>query len=128
MADDRLVTPEDVPALRERYRIEQQKRLRPDANAQYQELKGEYEEFDHDPFADPTFTREPITADHEVLIMGAGFAGMITAINLDKQGIHDYRIIEKAGDVGGTWYWNRYPGCMCDVESYTYLPMLEETG
>ena len=60
--------------------------------------------------------------------MGAGFAGMLTAINLKAHGVHDVRIIDKAGDFGGTWYWNRYPGCMCDVESYTYLPLLEETG
>jgi cation diffusion facilitator CzcD-associated flavoprotein CzcO len=60
--------------------------------------------------------------------VGGGFAGMLTAIDLSKHGITDFRIVEKAGDFGGTWYWNRYPGCMCDVESYTYLPLLEETG
>jgi cation diffusion facilitator CzcD-associated flavoprotein CzcO len=63
-----------------------------------------------------------------VVIVGAGFAGMLTGINLVKRGVRDFRIVEKAGDFGGTWYWNRYPGCMCDVESYTYLPLLEETG
>ncbi|MGB1882255.1 MAG: NAD(P)-binding protein, partial [Gammaproteobacteria bacterium] len=57
-----------------------------------------------------------------------GFAGMLTAIQLTRHGIRDFVIVEKAGDFGGTWYWNRYPGCMCDVESYTYLPLLEETG
>ena len=62
------------------------------------------------------------------MIVGGGFAGMLTAIDLGKHGITDFRIVEKAGDFGGTWYWNRYPGCMCDVESYTYLPLLEETG
>ena len=63
-----------------------------------------------------------------MVIVGGGFAGMLTAIDLAKHGITDVRIIEKAGDFGGTWYWNRYPGCMCDVESYVYLPLLEETG
>ena len=62
------------------------------------------------------------------MIVGGGFAGMLTAIDLVKHGITEFRIVEKAGDFGGTWYWNRYPGCMCDVESYTYLPLLEETG
>jgi cation diffusion facilitator CzcD-associated flavoprotein CzcO len=61
-------------------------------------------------------------------VVGGGFGGMISAIELTELGITDFRIVEKAGDFGGTWYWNRYPGCMCDVESYTYLPRLEETG
>jgi cation diffusion facilitator CzcD-associated flavoprotein CzcO len=42
--------------------------------------------------------------------------------------VADIRVIEKGGDFGGTWYWNRYPGAMCDVESYIYLPLLEEIG
>ena len=62
------------------------------------------------------------------MILGGGFAGMLTAVNLLRRGITDFRIVEKGGDFGGTWYWNRYPGCMCDVESYIYLPLLEETG
>ena len=117
-----------IEELRERYRVEQQKRLRPDGVAQYQELAGEYEEFDRDPYVEPGFTREPVVEETEVVVVGGGFAGMLTAINLTRAGIADFRIIEKGGDFGGTWYWNRYPGCMCDVESYTYLPMLEETG
>ena len=62
------------------------------------------------------------------MIVGGGFAGMMTAVELKRLGMHDFRMIEKGGDFGGTWYWNRYPGCQCDVESYTYLPLLEETG
>src|SRR5690606_15316847 len=73
-------------------------------------------------------TRDPFVEYTDVVIVGGGFAGMLTAINLTKAGLRNFRIIEKAGDFGGTWYWNRYPGCMCDVESYTYLPLLEETG
>ncbi len=118
----------EVDELRERYRTEREKRLRADGTAQYRELKDDYEAFDRDPFADPTFSRDPVVEQVDVVIVGGGFAGMLTAINLAKLGIHDIRIVEKAGDFGGTWYWNRYPGCMCDVESYTYLPLLEDTG
>ena len=117
--------PPSVDELRERYRREQQKRLRPDGMAQFSELT---EELDRDPFVEPGFTREPVVEETTVAIVGGGFAGMLTAIDLGKHGITDVRIIEKAGDFGGTWYWNRYPGCMCDVESYVYLPLLEETG
>jgi len=53
---------------------------------------------------------------------------MIEAANLTKAGVTNFRIVEKAGDFGGTWYWNRYPNAACDVESYVYLPLLEDTG
>ena len=114
--------------VRERYRIERAKRIRPEGIAQFKELTGDLAEFDRDPFADPDVTRAPVDEEHEVLVVGGGFAGMLTTINLKAHGVEDIRIIDKAGDFGGTWYWNRYPGCMCDVESYTYLPLLEETG
>ena len=113
---------------RERYERERAKRLRPDGLAQYSELAGDFADFDRDPYVEPGFTRDPIVESPEVVIVGGGFAGMLTAINLGRRGIRNVRIVEKAGDFGGTWYWNRYPGCMCDVESYTYLPLLEETG
>ena len=111
--------------LRQRYRLEQQKRIRPDGMAQWRELG---EELDRDPFVEPGFTRDPVVEETTVVVVGGGFAGMLTAIDLGKHGITDFRIVEKAGDFGGTWYWNRYPGCMCDVESFVYLPLLEETG
>ena len=63
-----------------------------------------------------------------MLIIGGGFGGLLAAARLQKAGITNIRIIEKAGDFGGTWYWNRYPGAQCDIESYMYLPLLEETG
>jgi cation diffusion facilitator CzcD-associated flavoprotein CzcO len=115
-------------AAQERYRIEREKRIRPEGMAQYKPLEGDYAEFDRDPYVEPGFTREPVVEETDVVIVGGGFAGMLTAIGLGRNGIGDYRIVEKGGDFGGTWYWNRYPGCMCDVESYTYLPLLEETG
>ena len=72
--------------------------------------------------------REPLTDEVTVALIGGGFAGLVTAARLVQAGITDVRIIEKGGDFGGTWYWNRYPGAQCDVESYIYLPLLEETG
>jgi cation diffusion facilitator CzcD-associated flavoprotein CzcO len=117
-----------IDELRKRYREEQQKRLRPEGMGQWRELTDEFEDLDRDPFVEPGFTRDPVMEETTVVIVGGGFAGMLTAIDLGKHGITDFRIVEKAGDFGGTWYWNRYPGCMCDVESYTYLPLLEETG
>jgi cation diffusion facilitator CzcD-associated flavoprotein CzcO len=113
--------------VREKYRIEREKRLRPDGIAQYPDLSGRYADFDTDPYATP-FERDAIVEDLDVVIVGAGFGGMLAATNLRKAGLGNFRIIDKAGDFGGTWYWNRYPGCMCDVESYVYLPLLEETG
>ena len=117
-----------IEEARERYRIEREKRLRTDGLAQFKEFKGEYAAFDRDPYVEPGFTRDPVVETTDVVIVGGGYGGMLTAVNLLRRGITNFRIIEKAGDFGGTWYWNRYPGCMCDVESYTYMPLLEETG
>jgi cation diffusion facilitator CzcD-associated flavoprotein CzcO len=121
-------TADALAAARARYEAERAKRLRTDGLAQYKELKGDYAEYDRDPYVEPGFTRDPVIEDTDVVVVGGGFAGMLTTINLKARGIESVRIVEKAGDFGGTWYWNRYPGCMCDVESYTYLPLLEETG
>jgi cyclohexanone monooxygenase len=118
----------DVDALRCRYEEERRRRLRPDATAQYQKLAGQFARFADDPFADPGFTREPIAEETDVLIVGAGFGGLLAAARLRDEGVDSLRLIDKAGDFGGTWYWNRYPGVACDVESYIYLPLLEETG
>ncbi len=115
-----------IDEAKARYAREREKRLREEGLAQYQQL-GDYD-LDRDPWADPSVSRDPIDVDTEVVILGGGFAGMLAAVNLLRRGITDFRIVEKGGDFGGTWYWNRYPGCMCDVESYIYLPLLEETG
>ena len=114
--------------LREKYRIEREKRLRGDGVGQYKAIAGEFSDFDRDPFSDPDFTRAAVSEDTEVVIVGAGFGGMLAAYHLKQAGIHNFRIIDLAGDFGGTWYWNRYPNCACDVESYVYLPLLEVTG
>ncbi|HWD54186.1 MAG TPA: NAD(P)/FAD-dependent oxidoreductase [Acidimicrobiales bacterium] len=117
----------DPGALRERYRLERDKRLRPEGNAQYIEAAGNFAGYLRDPYVERT-ARPALDDDVTVAIIGGGFAGLITGARLRQAGIDDVRIIEKGGDFGGTWYWNRYPGAQCDVESYVYLPLLEETS
>src|SRR5450432_1087798 len=74
-------------------------------------------------------TGTDLGSDHVTFaFIGGGFAGLATAARLTEAGVKDVRIIEKGGDFGGTWYWNRYPGAACDIESYIYLPLLEEVG
>lgn len=116
----------DPDTLRRKYAEERAKRMRPDAAGQYQHLAGKFAQFADDPHVDPGFTREPVHDEIDVLIIGGGFSGLITAARLRHQKVESIRIIEKGGDFGGTWYWNRYPGAACDIESYIYLPMLEE--
>ncbi|MGA8643322.1 flavin-containing monooxygenase [Candidatus Binatus sp.] len=118
----------DPEALRAKYREERDKRLRPDGNEQYVEVKGDFSRYVDDPYVDPGFTREPLTDAVDVVIIGGGFGGLLAGARLREAGVKDIRIIEKGGDFGGTWYWNRYPGAQCDIESYIYLPLLEETG
>ncbi len=118
----------DPEALQARYRAERDKRLRQDGNEQYQEIAGCFAHYLEDPYVPPGFTREPITDETEVVVVGGGFGGLLTAARLREAGVADLRIIEKGGDFGGTWYWNRYPGAACDIESYIYLPLLEEVG
>lgn len=118
----------DLDALRERYRRERDKRVRGDGTAQYIAPTGAFAGFVDDPHVAPGFARAALTDQVEVLIVGGGFAGLSAGAHLRKVGIEGVRIIDKAGDFGGTWYWNRYPGIQCDIESYTYLPLLEETG
>jgi cyclohexanone monooxygenase len=115
-------------ALRERYRIEREKRLRPEGARQYLDARAVSDALAADPFVAPGFTREPVTEAVEVVVVGGGFGGLLGAARLRQAGVETIRIIEKGGDFGGTWYWNRYPGAACDVQSYLYLPLLEETG
>ncbi|MEU5101132.1 MULTISPECIES: NAD(P)/FAD-dependent oxidoreductase [unclassified Streptomyces] len=118
----------DPDELRARYRAERERRIRPDGSAQYQRPTGEFGHFDEDPYADPGHTREPLRDRVEVLIVGGGFGGLLAGARLRQQGVDSIRVIEKGADFGGTWYWNRYPGIHCDIESYIYLPLLEEVG
>ena len=110
----------------ERYRSEREKRLRPDGAVQYRELDGFFKDFDRDPNADPNFTRDAVIEETDVAVIGAGIGGLTASAQLAKMGVVKMRVIDRAGDFGGTWYWNRYPGAACDVESYIYMPMLEE--
>ncbi|WP_395082664.1 flavin-containing monooxygenase [Ilumatobacter sp.] len=113
--------------LKAKYLEERDKRVRTDANAQYIEVTGDFSNFVDDPYA-PAAERKPVTDHVDVVIVGGGFGGLLMGGRLREAGFDDIRVIEKGGDFGGTWYWNRYPGAMCDVESYCYLPMLEELG
>lgn len=118
----------DIDALREKYRVEREKRLRREGSAQYLELSGEYSDFyEVDPYT-PAPERDPIAEDADVVVLGGGFAGLLAGAYLKKAGVEGVRMIEMAGDFGGVWYWNRFPGIQCDNDSYCYIPMLEELG
>lgn len=118
----------DIPALREKYRIEREKRLTREGQQQYYRPRtGALAEQMDDPYT-PVRPRAALSEDLEVLVLGGGFSGILAAAQLKKAGIGNVRNLDHAGDFGGVWYWNRYPGIQCDNESYCYLPLLEETG
>ena len=114
-------------ALKQKYRTERDKRLREDGNAQYTRIDNQLSHYLDDPYT-PFREREPKTDLVTFAFIGGGFAGLVTGARLAEQGVTDVCIIEKGGDFGGTWYWNRYPGAMCDTASFVYMPLLEETG
>ena len=116
----------DPDALLRKYAEEREKRLRDDGFGQYQHATEELAHFMEDPFVDPGFARAPLTDRVEVLIVGGGFGGLLAGARLRRDGVESIRFIELGGDFGGTWYWNRYPGAQCDVESFVYFPLLEE--
>ncbi len=96
--------------------------------ADYIAMEGEFAKYLEDVYSEPPVERECLADECEVLVVGAGFAALLLWYRLKEAGFRDVRFCEKGGDVGGTWYWNRYPGIACDVESYSYLPLLEEMG
>ena len=118
----------DFDELNRKYAEERAKRLRDEALHQYQPMTGKFSRFARDPNAEPEFTRDPVKRDADVLVIGGGFGGLLAGVRLREAGVNDIVFVDKAGDFGGTWYWNRYPGIRCDVESYVYVPLLEETG
>ena len=124
MADDLGFDPN---ALRDKYRAERDRRVRADGSEQYVEIAGQFAHYLEDPYVE-RLDRAALSEDVEVVVVGGGFGGQLAAARLRESGVDDIRIIEKGGDFGGTWYWNRYPGAACDIESYIYLPLLEEVG
>jgi len=119
----------DAAAIRAKYNAERDKRLqlRPEGEAQFVKMKGVFKHYLEDPYT-PRLQRAPRNQDVGVVVVGGGFGGLLAAARLCEQGVDDFLLLERGGDFGGTWYWNRYPGAACDVESYVYLPLLEETG
>src|SRR5690349_13672034 len=117
----------DKDALRAKYAEERDKRLRSEGSAQYLRLESEFANLAADPYI-PVAPREPLTDHVTFAFIGGGFAGLVVGARLKQAGIGDVRIVEKGGDFGGTWYWNRYPGAQCDTASMIYMPLLEETG
>ena len=132
MTDSNVIAA-DAPAfdplkLKEKYAQERAKRIRDDGIQQYRQLTGKFAPLAEDPYVEPGFTREPLHDEVDVVVVGGGFGGLLSAAELRRAGVEKIRIIERGGDIGGTWYWNRYPGAACDIESYIYMPMLEEVG
>jgi len=117
----------DPIALRDKYRAERDRRIRADGSEQYVEIAGQFAHYLEDPYVQP-IERAALSEDVEVVVVGGGFGGLLAGARLREAGVEDIRLIEKGGDFGGTWYWNRYPGAACDIESYIYLPLLEEVG
>ena len=117
----------DKQSLRQKYLDERNKRLRPDGNAQYLATTGSLAHFLDDPHT-PLQPRAAKTDHVTFAFIGGGFAGLVSAARVKEAGVASVRIIEKGGDFGGTWYWNRYPGAQCDTASMVYMPLLEETG
>src|SRR5262245_29506294 len=123
-------TPEDIDiaALREKYAQERARRLRKDGQQQYLQTRDELaDSYEFDPHT-ARVPRAPISEDIDVAILGAGWSGLLTAYHLKQAGVTTFRNIDLAGDFGGCWYWNRYPGIQCDNDAYCYIPLLEETG
>ena len=119
--------PPDREAVLAKYLEERDKRIRPEGNEQYVEPTGRFASYLEDRYAEVA-ERDPYFDEVTVAVIGGGFAGLLTGAKLKEAGIDDVRVIEKGGDFGGTWYWNRYPGAQCDTAALIYLPLLEETG
>jgi cyclohexanone monooxygenase len=118
----------DIDALREKYAQERATRQRPQGSGQQLDLTDHFADFSEvDPYT-PVSERDPIVETADVVILGGGFAGLLAGAYLKKAGVEGVRVIEMAGDFGGVWYWNRFPGIQCDNDAYCYIPMLEELG
>ncbi|MFT5393861.1 MAG: hypothetical protein ACI8PT_004065, partial [Gammaproteobacteria bacterium] len=117
--------------IKARFEAERDLRLdyRPEGLSQYtSDLEGDLAKYEVDPYAEDQVEREPLNDFVECLFIGGGFSALLTAARLRERGVDSIRIVERGSDVGGTWYWNRYPGAACDVSAYDYLPLLDEMG
>lgn len=100
----------DTAFLTAKYDSERLKRLRPDGVTQFRQVERLLSRFKEDVWASHS-ARSPVTnVETKVLIVGAGFGGLVTAVRLKEQGIEDFLLVEKGAGFGGTWYWNQYPG------------------
>src|SRR5580692_10934385 len=116
-------------SIKQKFAEERDLRLkyRPEGTSQYtSDLDGELVKYTVDPYGGEIKPREPINDTVECLFIGGGFSALLTSARLREVGVESIRIVERGADVGGTWYWNRYPGVACDVVSYDYLPLLDE--
>ncbi len=128
MSNSEALSSQALAELRRRYHLERERRVRPDGARQYLSAEARFGYYADDPYAGETSERRPLQDRVDVAVIGGGFGGVLAGARLRQQGIGRVRVIEKGGDFGGTWYWNRYPGIHCDIESHVYLPMLDETG
>ncbi|GAB3167476.1 flavin-containing monooxygenase [Streptomyces incanus] len=128
MSSHQAPSREELDALRQRYRSERERRVRPDGATQYQAPEAEFGYYAADPYVAETAEREPLHDTVDVAVVGGGFGGILAGARMRQRGVQSVRVVETGGDFGGTWYWNRYPGIHCDIESHVYLPMLDETG
>lgn len=117
----------DPTWVQAKYAHERDKRLRGDGLDQFVEVTAEFSHYEDDPYTEYV-ERDAVHDEVEVLVVGAGMGSILAAARMQQAGITDIRVVDKAGDFGGTWYWNRYPGAQCDIESYIYIPLLEELG
>src|SRR5436305_10588790 len=121
--------PEYYEEIKQRFAAERDLRLayRPEGRDQFiSDLTGELARYEVDPYVEDVAERDPIDDTVEILFIGGGFSALLTAARLRQVGFESIRIVERGSDVGGTWYWNRYPGAACDVVAYDYLPLLDE--
>ncbi len=118
----------DIPALKEKYRQERDRRVRKEGQEQYVRPVDNFADaYEADPYT-PRKLREPVNEEIDVAVLGGGWSGIMAGVHLRRNEMGSFRHIDHAGDFGGVWYWNRYPGLQCDNDAYCYLPLLEETG
>lgn len=120
---------QDYDEIKRKFAEERDLRLgyRPEGTDQFTSaLTGPLAKYSIDPYAEASTPREPLNDTVECLFIGGGFSALLTSARLRERGVESIRIVERGADVGGTWYWNRYPGVACDVVAYDYLPLLDE--